>query len=186
MEQKKDKSHRERFDRTLRRLLSETHNLMGCQAALEAMVGLVGGPILQTAFSALKGDRLLRLVRIFEDSKQTANFWYLYRCEPAKVRKGLDVEFLRQFSQKIKQVRDKTFVHIDKDAVFDPDRIYLDAKITPNEMIRAMEMLWPVLNRLYRERFQAPHETHVMADRSLDAFRELFQRDRPWLVREGE
>jgi hypothetical protein len=151
MEQKKKKTHRERFDRTLQRLLSETYNLMGCQAALEALVGITGGPILLAAFRDLKGDRLLRLIRIFEDSKQTANFWYLHRCEAANVSRGLDVEFLRQFSGKIKRVRDKTFVHIDRDAVFDPDQIYRDAKITPNEMVRAMEMLWPALNRLYRE-----------------------------------
>src|SRR5690348_15716742 len=151
MEKKKDKAQRERFDRTLQRLLSETYNLMGCQAALEALVDIDGGPILHTAFGALKGDRLLRLVRIFEDSPRTANLWYLHRCESANVSRGLDVEFLRQFSAKLKQVRDKTFVHIDRDAIFDPDKIYRDAKITPNEMVRAMEMLWPVLNRLYRE-----------------------------------
>src|SRR5216684_2568706 len=173
-------AYRARFDRTLKRLLPETYNLMACQAALEALVGVKAGAILSTAFSALKGDRLLRLIRIFEDSNNTATFWYLLRCEPENVSKDLDVDFLKQFSKKLKLIRDKTFVHIDKDAVFDPDAIYRAAGVTPNEMIRAMEMLWPVLNRLYKQRFQA---SHPMGDESLDVFREMFQRDLASLLR---
>jgi len=176
------KAYSARFDRTLKRLLPETYNLMACQAALEALIGVTAGPILATACSALKGDRLLRLIRIFEDSNDTASFWYLLRCDPKNVAKGLDVDFLQQFSTKIKLIRDKSFVHIDKTAVFNPDAIYLAAGVTPNEMIRAMEMLWPVLNRLHKERFQT---THSMGDRSLDGFREVFQRDRASLLNGG-
>lgn len=172
-------AYRARFDRTLKRLLPETYNLMACQAALEALVGITAGSILSTAFSALKGDRLIRLIRIFEDSNNTATFWYLLRCEPETVGKDLDVAFLKQFSKKLKLIRDKTFVHIDKDAVFDPDAIYRAAGVTPNEMIRAMEMLWPVLNRLHKQRFQAPFP---MGDESLNDFREMFQRDRASLL----
>jgi hypothetical protein len=174
---------RVRFDRTLKRLLSETYNLMSCQAALEALIGVTAGPILATAFSALKGDRLLRLVRIFEDSSNTASFWYLLRCEPKNVGKDIDLDFLRQFSNKVKLIRDKSFVHIDKDAVFEPDAIYRTAGVTSNEIITAMEMLWPVLNRLYQERF---HAVFQMGNNSLDGFRERFQRDRASLLTRGQ
>jgi hypothetical protein len=173
--------YRARFDRTLKRLLPETFNVMACQATLEALPGIrVGGSLLSTAFSALKSDRLIRLIRIFEDSKNTSNFWYLLRCEPGNVGKGLDVAFLKQFSKKLKHIRDNTFVHIDKDAVFDPDAIYKAAGLTPNEMIRAMEMLWTVLNRLYKERFASSFSK--IGDTSLAGFREIAQRNRATLL----
>src|SRR6266436_6239429 len=123
----KKKTHDQRFERTLKRLFNETYNLMSVQAALETLQNSTGGAILQTAFSALYGDRLLRLIRIFEDSRGTATFWYLYRCEPRNVAKGMDIPRLKQFSAKVKHIRDKTFVHIDKDFVFDPEDAYKEA-----------------------------------------------------------
>jgi len=175
MKKKQSEAHRARFHRTLKRLLAETNILMSCQAALEALVGVPAGPILKTAFCALKTDRLLRFIRILEDS-EAATFWYLNRCEPENVGKGIDIDFLKELSEKLSKIRNKTFAHIDKKAVFDPDKIYRDAGVIPNETIRAMKMLWSVLNRLHWQRFQAAYPN--MGDKSFADFRELFQRDR--------
>jgi hypothetical protein len=68
-------------------------------------------------------------------------------------------------------------VHIGRDAVFDPDAIYSEAGLTPNEMIRAMEMLWTVLNRLHKERFETS-----FSKMGLDGFREIAQRNRATLL----
>ena len=45
-------AYRVRFKGTLKRLLPETYNMMACQAALEALLGIEAGSILSTAFSA--------------------------------------------------------------------------------------------------------------------------------------
>lgn len=170
-----DDAHGARFERTLKRLLPEMYNLLSSQAALEALLGTAAGPIVSTAFSALQSDRLLRLMRIFEDSRHTATFWYLLRCEPHVFDDDrLDIAFLRQFSKKLKMIRDKTFVHIDKDAVFDPQAIYQAAGLTGDEIVRALEMVWRALNRVYSQR---SGKTHPMGDESLAGFREMFRRD---------
>jgi hypothetical protein len=171
--------HRARFDRTLERLLPETHNLMFCQAVFESLSIIATGAVLKTSLSALKSDRLIRLIRIFEESEATANFWYLLRCEPKSVGQGLDVAFLKQFSQKLKLIRDKSFVHIDKDAVFDPDAIYQAAGVTSDEMIRSMGMLWSVLNRLYAQRFGRPYSGMT----SLEDFRQIARKSASVLER---
>ena len=106
---------------------------------------------IQIAAGALQGDRLSRLVRILEDSTKTASFWYLYRCEPNKVGQGIDVDWLKDFSKRIKQVRDKVFAHIDKDAVFDPQKIYKDANIKISDIRKAIDVIWSVLHRVNSE-----------------------------------
>jgi hypothetical protein len=173
-----DTACRERFDRTVERLLRETHNLMSVRAALEALDSAIRNPAVQnnaflnTALSSLLSDQLIRLIRIFEEDKDVATFWYLYNCEPANVGAGIDIERLRSFSTKITIIRNKSFVHIDKKFVFDPQRVYEDAGVKHGEIIWAIETIWPVLNRLHRARSAKPFP---MGDSTLDAFREVFR-----------
>lgn len=179
---KKKAAHDDRFERTLKRLFNETYNLMCVQAALEALQNSTAGEILQAAFSALYGDRLLRLIRIFENSSDTATFWYLHRCEPQNVEKGMDISRLKEFSEKVKRIRDKTFVHIDKDFVFDPDAVYKEAHLTGNEIIWAIESVWCTLVRLLDQRSGSPPTLGRM---TLDKVREIYQRDLGDLIKKG-
>jgi hypothetical protein len=113
----------DRFRDTLERLLPETYNLLSVQAALEALMDHHTGVILAQSFSALMGDRLARLIRIFESSDDTASFWYLHRCEPANVAKDVNIPRLEDLSGKLRLVRNKTFFHIDKDRVSDSQAV---------------------------------------------------------------
>src|SRR5216683_1265888 len=116
-----NEQHKQRFQRAVSRLLLETHNLRNDQAAVDALSEAAqksSSPFIAVAAGALQGDRLIRLVRIFEDNSRAASFWYLYRCEPKNIGHGVDVARLKDFSKRIKRVRDKTFVHIDKDTSF--------------------------------------------------------------------
>ncbi len=143
------KQHEERFWRTVRRLLAEVDWLRTEQRALEKLVGVESIGFFRVAHTALHGDRLLRLVRVFEQSTRVASFWYLHRCEPKRVGQGLDMRRLHKFSSRLKTIRDKTFVHIDKDAVLDPQAVYKAAGITGNEIIWAVESVWEMLKRLH-------------------------------------
>ncbi len=147
------KRHEKRFWRTVRRLLAEVDWLRTEQKALERLIGVdtIGLDFFRVAYTALHGDRLLRLVRVFEQSKRVASFWYLYRCAPKEVGQGLDLCRLGEFSARLKTIRDKTLVHIDKDAVFDPQAVYKEVRITGNEIIWAVESAWETLKRLHSE-----------------------------------
>jgi hypothetical protein len=168
--------YEDHFRDTLERLLPETYNLMSDQAALEALMDHRTGAILAQSFSALMGDRLARLIRILEDSEETASFWYLHRCEPTNVAKDVDIARLRKLSSKdqLKLIRNKTFFHIDKDRVADSQAVYTQANVIADEVVWAMETVWRILNRLYEERFGCPyHQSHM----TLDNMREIFNRD---------
>lgn len=165
--------HRKRFERTTVRLIHEVHNLRATQAALEALQNVRAGMFFHVAASALQSDRLIRLIRVLEDGKDAASFWYLYRCEPKNVERELDIKRLRDFSRRIKRVRDKTFVHIDKQAGFDPETIYREVAITGDEIIWSIESVWKILNRLYRELF--PGKGFASSDVSRDELKRLCQ-----------
>ena len=154
----------ERFKKALERLARESGNLRLEQAALDACgeLGAIKNRFLMVAFGALLGDRLSRLVRIFEDSKDTASFWYLHRCDPTIERK-IDVQRLRAFSSKIKDVRNATFTHIDKKFVSDPQKPYREAGLTQNEIGFAIDSVWRVVSYLWVEQF-GRLLTHIQID----------------------
>jgi len=145
-----------RSRRVTRRLLFEVHWIRSEEVALRRLDGLdhIGLDFFKVAHAALLGDRLIRLVRVFEDSRRIASFWYLHSCRPSEVEALLrdtpmTLAGLRDLSARLKKVRNKTFVHIDKRGVFNPAAIYQDAAIKATQLEKGVEALWCVLNRLH-------------------------------------
>jgi hypothetical protein len=168
--------YKQRFQCAVFRLLLETDNLRNDQAALDALSEAVqknSSPFIAVAAGALQGDRLIRLVSIFEDSSNAASFWYLYRCEPKNIGRGIDVARLKGFSKRIKQVRDKTFVHIDKETSFYAREIYKNANIRPSEIRSVIEAFWSVLHRVHSELCGGTPSPN----RSFDALKDRFKSD---------
>lgn len=162
-----------RFIRTTKRLLHEVHWLRTYQAALRALEGQqsYGLDFFRVAFTALIGDRAIRLIRVFEDSKRVSSFWYLHRCEPKLIEEllrstGVRISDLRDLSKWLKRPRDKTAVHIDRDYVFDPAEVWKGVGIKAEKVQQAIEALWFVLNELYQERAGSPfpHDEYTGED----------------------
>jgi hypothetical protein len=163
---------RKRFRVALKRLMQEIDNLRTQQAAIAAYQEMQPprNRFLSTAFVGLHSDRLLRLMRIFENNpSRVASFWYLHRCAPKHLR-NLDIEWLRDFSGKLKTVRDRIFVHMDKEGIFDPVTIWREAGLEERDMIRAMETVRPVLNNLCIKEFGKPPITLPDEDAGPDSY----------------
>ena len=146
--------HQERFRVTLECLTREIDALRNEEAAIGAY--REGRPpsnlFLTLAFTALLGDRLIRLIRIFEDEKATTSFWYLYRSAPRRM-KNLNLERLQAFSGKLRTVRNFIFVHLGKKGTFDPVALWDAAGITDSEMAHAVETVRRALYDLSVEEF---------------------------------
>lgn len=156
---KKEQQFEDRFVRTTERLLHEVHCLRTEQVALQSLSGQqsFGLDFFRVAFTALIGDRAIRLIRVFEESKRVSSFWYLHRCKPKLIEKllestGVKISDLRDLSERLKCIRDKTFVHIDKDRVFDPTKVWEEAGIRVENVQQAIEAVWFVLNKIYQDR----------------------------------
>jgi hypothetical protein len=149
-----EKQCQERFRRVLQRLTREIDAIRNELAAIGACreARPSSNLFVALAFEALLGDRLIRLVRIFEDEKDAASFWYLYRCAPQRM-KNLDLERLQKFSSKLKTVHYLTFAHLDNKGTFDPLAIWEVAGITDSDAAHAVETVRRALYDLSVEEF---------------------------------
>jgi hypothetical protein len=145
-----------RYKRTVERIAAETYWLNTYQAAMAGMIGVdaIGLDFFRVALNAMKDARLIRLIRVLEDDSQTASFWYLLKCNAPQVRRaarkaGLDLTELRAVATALKGIRDKTFVHIDKAGVFDPQAMYKAAGLTYAQVDRIVRGLWETMKHLH-------------------------------------
>lgn len=158
-----------RFLRALERFLREMVLLRYQQTALKMLNGRysVGADFFSIAQRGIYGDRLIRLVRLLEDDTDVASFWYLNRCAPCAVsdclaRSGCTLDEIADLSARVKGIRDRVFVHIDKKGLFNPEQIYRDANIEGSQIERVINGLWLSLNTLYEtatgNKFKKPPE----------------------------
>lgn len=121
-------------------------------------VHAMGLDFFRVALNSLKDARLIRLIRVFEDDSQTASFWYLLKTDAKRVRKAaksarLDLQWLSDVAARLKTIRDKTFVHIDKQSVFEPETLYKAAGLTHADLEAAILGLWETMKALHQEVF---------------------------------
>ena len=169
-----------RYDRAVQRVTAEAFWLFTEQTALRALNSVTshGLDFFRVAFTGLLGDRLLRLVRVFEQDLQVASFWYLVRCNRKAVEEAVtqasgSMEQLQEFSARLKLIRDKTFVHIDKQAVFDPAQIYEEAGISNSDVDKTIRVLWGTMPTLYRLTFGKTFEHDVYSGDDVVALERL-------------
>jgi len=149
----------ERFKRTVERIGAETFWLRTYQAAINGMrVEAVGLDFFRVSLNALKDARLIRLIRVLEDDSKTASFWYLLRSnqpliETAAKKAGLDLVELKDIADRVRGIRDKTFVHIDKDGVFDPQQYYKDAGLTNDKVAEICDKLFETMKIVHASIF---------------------------------
>lgn len=144
-----------RFKRTVERIAAEAFWLRTYQAAVEGMkVEAIGLDFFRVSLNALKDARLIRLIRALEDDSRTASFWYLVRSNEKLLQEcasqaGLDLAALRTLATKLRGIRDKTFVHVDREGVFDPPQYYNAADISHDDVKAAIEGLWSTMRALH-------------------------------------
>jgi hypothetical protein len=146
-----------RYERTVQRIAGEAFWLKTYHSAICGMkVHAMGLDFFRVALNSLKDARLIRLIRVLEDDSQTASFWYLLKANGKQVRRaaksgGLDLDWLSDVAARLKSIRDKTFVHIDKGSVFDPDALYKAAGLTHADLEKAILGLWGTMQALHRD-----------------------------------
>jgi hypothetical protein len=147
-----------RFRRAVTRICFEACWLYRYQKAIEKLrsVEAVGTDFFQVSLTALMDAQLIRLIRLLEESSRVASFWYLCKAnkkivDAALARTGVDLEEVRQIAEKLPDIRNRTFVHIDKETVFDPNEIYQNAGIKTHQVEQACSALWELMKEIYRE-----------------------------------
>ena len=146
-----------RFNRTIERVSAEAFWLYTYQKAICGLcIDTIGLDFFRVSHNALNDALLIRLIRILEDKPRNASFWYLYRSNEKLLEKiakasDFDLEWVKVISDKFVGIRNKTFVHIDKDGVFEPQKFYDEAAITHNDVDKVIMGLWKVMQALHLE-----------------------------------
>jgi hypothetical protein len=154
-----------RFNRAVTRISIEASWLQRYQIAIDRLETqhAVGTDFFRVAFIALQDARLVRLIRLLEESRRTASFWYLHRVkqslvESAVERVGLNLNKLKEISAKLRSIRNGAFIHIDKQEVFDSQRLCRDAGVQAQD-IRSVSMnLLEAMKEIYRVTFGKGYE----------------------------
>lgn len=113
----------------------------------------VASLFLQVSQRALFNDYIAHCIKIFENNKQAASFWYIYRSDQktidsfAKCRK-IDISPIEEVSDKLKLIRNQAHFHIDSKGVLDTKAVWRDANLTGKQLSLAVDAAWEILTNL--------------------------------------
>lgn len=151
-------------DRYFRALKRNLYELRWAIWERKALLGLHkektyhGVDFFSIAGTALYNDMISHTIKVLDRNKESATFWYLYRCNSTIIdnfikKKGYDLKQINQLSDKLIGVRVKTHFHIDREAVFDPRRVWSDANIRWKEFAKILDSIWNILQHLHDDGF---------------------------------
>jgi hypothetical protein len=105
---------------------------------------------------ALFNDIIARAIRVFDDHKDVTSIWYIIRCNEGAAKKaaaacGTSIESLRAIVPKLRQIRDKTHFHIDREAVEAPQEVWKRAGMSGNELTDALYGAATLIANIKRE-----------------------------------
>lgn len=144
-----------RYNRAIERNLSELQRAILNRTTLVGIeqAGGITSLFLQLSYYALFNDYVGHCIKVFEQSKQAASFWYIYRTNQLPVdkfaeREGIKIALLEEVSTKLKHIRNKTHFHIDVAGVLDAQAVWRDSKLTGKELSLAVDSAWKLLSHL--------------------------------------
>lgn len=160
---------RDRLSAAIVRSLREI-GLARCErAAIGGMVAANtehGWAFFRIAEMALFNDMLAHAIKVLDRNSQSAGFWYVFRCleptlRPALEGMGVVLEEIERLAGRLRNVRNQTHFHIDRDAVREPSAVWRQASITANELARVLDAVWQVLLHAHRVNLGADFEAPV-------------------------
>lgn len=157
-----------RYGRSIKSNLFELHRSLSYRNAYNIFIERTPSShwsFFSYASLALHDGIFSHAMKVLDKHRDTVSFFYLYKCNSELIENELllvdvKMEEIELISDKLNKIRNKTHFHIDKNAVFDPNKIWVEANITGDAFNNVMDNLWIVLNKLYviefKENFGQP------------------------------
>lgn len=136
------KINKDRYDSAINRLIAELTNAILKRRVLLGFSNVRsfhGLDCFRIAKNAVSNDVVTHAIRIYDQHKDAASFWYVIKCNEkfsnAAIKKNnLNLDDIRNLSEKIRAIRDKTHFHIDKNFVNNPSLVWKTAGIAESEL----------------------------------------------------
>ena len=117
---------------------------------------LHGMDFFRVVFYALNNDMLAHAIKVLDHDSKSASFWYIFRCKQKKIVKFIEENSMRDIellTEKLKAIRNRAHFHIDRDAIFNPAKVWQDADIDYNLFSAVLNSLRLILDYLHTEEF---------------------------------
>lgn len=144
-----------RYDKALERNLAELQKALLIRATL---LGIEKHRYTTKVFirivqDALENDYTSHAIKVFEQSRKAASFWYLYRTDQKPIDRyarklGYRLSELQSISDKLKVIRNGTHFHIDASGVLDAKAIWAQAGLTGKQLAAAIDFAWGALGSI--------------------------------------
>jgi hypothetical protein len=94
---------------------------------------------LKLVYNSLFNDYLAKCIKVFENSKQSASFFYIYKNDEKAIKvaatiEKIDLNIFDNIAPKLKGLRDSLHFHLDRDGIMDTNQVWHDAEITVQEL----------------------------------------------------
>lgn len=112
-------------------------------------------PFVHIVYEALFNDMIAHAIKILEDRKGNASFWYIKRRKEKEIKefiqnKGFDIKKVENIVAPLKHIRDKTHFHIDRDAVKDSKKVWNSARVKGKDLADVIDIVWEILKYLFK------------------------------------
>jgi len=149
-----------RYEKAIKRNLNElSHAILERKAliALHDVDSAHAWDFFRIAGNALFNDMISHAIKVFEDSSGATSFWYIERADQAAMNRaaqaiGVAISDLKTLCAGLQHIRDKTHFHIDKGAVFNPQKVWNDAGVTGDDLGVLLDSASRVLIQLYKQK----------------------------------
>ncbi len=147
-----------RFERALNRNLSEVTHAILNMTVLHGIGNQSGFTFKNYCRMALEGDLIVRLIRILDTHRDSAGFFYLYRCRKKRVeefakQKGIDLRGIENVANRLTPVRNKSLAHIDREGVFNRAEIWKEAGFKWPEIDAILHNIRDILDSIHQQEF---------------------------------
>lgn len=148
--------------KVIRRIMSEVGlGLLCCQLLKELGEVTVGDPLggytkAFVVFAALQNDVLGRLSKVLDSTNDPNNRNFTYICEQysddvkrGAKKEGIRLSCIKNFSKRLRKLRNKTLVHIDKTSVSDSHKLWRNVGLKPSELEACLTDIFRICRYLH-------------------------------------
>jgi len=105
---------------------------------------------------ALFNDMIAHLIKVLECNSKALTFWNIRSRNRKRINEilkesGYDISFLKHMSKKLRDIRNRTHFHIDRENVSSPKDVWTKAKLKMPDIEKTIVLLLEIFGCLYRE-----------------------------------
>jgi hypothetical protein len=137
---------RDRFQAAVERVGAELQWAIIHRTSLQGISRVLGARsyFLHSAYNAMFNDHIAHCIKVFDRNSQSGLIdRYLHQEKQS-------LKAIEYATDKLKQIRDKTHFHIDKDAVLDPKQVWSEAGLTGNDLQLAVDLCFSIVQHIQR------------------------------------